>query len=173
MLPENAGAVENTGLAGCCAWVSQLEIFGSDIGWSVFGDFAVLGQKSQFFDFGKRGTFGQKNVIFCVAVCASKMRGRDSNPELRDMNPPCCLCTTSRSDARYARMGTWAKRILGAGELNSVITSLIYAVCAYNLPYYIWVLFRQKCKQCVKILLRRILVPSVSSAFDINQKAAA
>ena len=24
------------------------------------------------------------------------LRGRDSNPELRDMNPPCCLCTTPR-----------------------------------------------------------------------------
>lgn len=28
-------------------------------------------------------------------VCRG-LRGRDSNPELRDMNPPCYLCTTPR-----------------------------------------------------------------------------
>lgn len=44
---------------------------------------------------------GYKSVAFGLlfasyARYARMLRGRDSNPELRDMNPPCCLCTTPR-----------------------------------------------------------------------------
>ena len=60
--------------------------------------------------------------------------GRDSNPELRDMNPPCCLCTTPH--VMLAALA-WSEANRDAGELNPFNRIIRSAVCVCFALLYI------------------------------------